>query len=140
MAPLTNTEQYMEALAFATKAHEGQKYADEPYVNHPIRVSGRVLSPVGKVVALLHDTIEDCGVTEEELAALFGSEVAEAVAMLSRPEGVEYADYIAGLKAAGNATVIEVKLADLAENLTDMPENKQKLRTRYEAAVAVLTS
>jgi (p)ppGpp synthase/HD superfamily hydrolase len=77
------------ALAFSLEKHAGQKRKgrEVPYASHPVRVAGLVLEHGGDAsqmaIALLHDVIEDCGVTEAELAARFGGEVARAVSALS---------------------------------------------------------
>jgi len=77
------------ALAFALERHAGQtrKGRDVPYASHPVRVAGLVLEHGGDAaqlaIALLHDVIEDCGVSDAELEARFGAEVARAVRALS---------------------------------------------------------
>ena len=58
----------LDAVLFATEAHKGQvrKFADEPYIMHPLRVAKRVAEAVvGEyeaviIAALLHDVLEDC--------------------------------------------------------------------------------
>jgi (p)ppGpp synthase/HD superfamily hydrolase len=76
------------ALAFALEKHAGQtrKGRDVPYASHPVRVAGLVLEHGGDAtqvaVGLLHDVIEDCGVSDAELEARFGTEVAGAVRAL----------------------------------------------------------
>ena len=78
-----------KAKAFARKAHEGQvrKYDGEPYVNHPIRIScvaaGYGLSVEAIAAALLHDVIEDCGVSAEEIENEFSLWTANYVVMLT---------------------------------------------------------
>lgn len=74
-----------KALRFATKAHEGQtrKYTGEPYINHPKQVMA-TLKKLGKpnpvlAAALLHDVVEDCGVTLDTIRAEFGDKVARLV-------------------------------------------------------------
>jgi len=75
------------ALAFSAHAHRNQrrKNADAtPYINHPIEVANHLLQngetdPVLIAAALLHDTVEDCGVKQHELAARFGELVADTV-------------------------------------------------------------
>lgn len=73
------------ALKFATKAHEGQKrkYTGEPYINHPKSVAAR-LKERGHpsyviAAALLHDVVEDCGVSIEAIREKFGVKVARLV-------------------------------------------------------------
>jgi (p)ppGpp synthase/HD superfamily hydrolase len=78
-----------DAVAFALEAHGTQvrKGTKIPYVSHVIRVCGLVLEYGGDArqaaAGLLHDTIEDCDVTEAELRARFGADVARIVRALS---------------------------------------------------------
>jgi (p)ppGpp synthase/HD superfamily hydrolase len=78
-----------DAMAFALEAHGTQKRKGTkiPYVSHVIRVCGLVLEYGGDArqaaAGLLHDTIEDCDVTEAELRARFGADVAKMVRALS---------------------------------------------------------
>lgn len=80
---------YAAALLFALEAHLGQvrKGTDVPYITHPVEVSAALAQygyPEDLVLAgLLHDTMEDVGVTFDELAACFGRRVAELVAGVS---------------------------------------------------------
>ena len=57
---------YEEALFLAVREHMGQIYGSkkekEPYINHPIRVSFRCKTKKAKIVALLHDVVEDTDV------------------------------------------------------------------------------
>lgn len=76
-----NTPFLMKALAFATEAHKAQirKYTNEPYINHPIEVATILFESFPKTgvtqqmlaAALLHDVVEDCGVTFTELRREF---------------------------------------------------------------------
>ncbi|MCC7360787.1 MAG: bifunctional (p)ppGpp synthetase/guanosine-3',5'-bis(diphosphate) 3'-pyrophosphohydrolase [Anaerolineales bacterium] len=80
------------ALRFAARAHQGQvrKGTDLPYIVHPVGVL-LVLQAAGErdpavlAAALLHDTLEDAGVTTAALAEQFGPRVAEIVAGASEP-------------------------------------------------------
>lgn len=83
----TPISKLISAINFATIAHRNQKRKDStntPYINHPIEVM-YILSDVGIVdidvlcAAVLHDTVEDCGVTYTELVDKFGSVVADYV-------------------------------------------------------------
>jgi guanosine-3',5'-bis(diphosphate) 3'-pyrophosphohydrolase len=82
----------LAAAWFAAGKHAAQKrkgVAGEPYVNHLIEVAQLVSSALTEpdinlvMAALLHDSIEDAGVTKEELARRFGSDVADLVAELT---------------------------------------------------------
>jgi (p)ppGpp synthase/HD superfamily hydrolase len=80
------------ALSFAARAHQGQvrKGTHTPYIVHPVGVmlslqAAGERDPDLLAAALLHDTLEDAGVTAETLRAEFGPRVAEIVAGASEP-------------------------------------------------------
>ena|SRR3989344_6703031 len=85
------SELYEKALQFAVKSHAGQtrKGTGAPFVSHPLAVSSIVMefggSEVQTIAALLHDTIEDCGVSEEEIRTQFGNSVAQIVSECTEP-------------------------------------------------------
>ena len=86
--------QVSEALAWATIWHAGQvrKYTGEPYVQHCIRVANKVAKHQADAVvaaSLLHDVIEDCEVSIDDLRKKFSHEVVDLVVQLtnvSKPE------------------------------------------------------
>ena len=108
---------YDKALQIAIRAHKGQKdKAGHDYILHPIRVSERCDDPRAKIVALLHDTIEDTDVTADYLREEgFTEEIVEAVLAVTRREGEEYDDYVR--RAAQNELGRMVKRADLEDNM-----------------------
>ena len=110
-------ELYDKALQIAVRAHKGQKdKAGHDYILHPIRVSERCDDPRAKIVALLHDTIEDTDVTAVYLREEgFTEEIVEAVLAVTRREGEEYDDYVR--RAAQNELGRMVKRADLEDNM-----------------------
>ena len=110
-------ELYDKALQIAIRAHKGQKdKAGHDYILHPIRVSERCDDPRAKIVALLHDTIEDTDVTADYLREEgFTEEIVEAVLAVTRREGEEYDDYVR--RAAQNELGRMVKRADLEDNM-----------------------
>ena len=110
-------ELYDKALQIAVRAHKGQKdKAGHDYILHPIRVSERCDNPRAKIVALLHDTIEDTDVTADYLREEgFTEEIVEAVLAVTRREGEEYDDYVR--RAAQNELGRMVKRADLEDNM-----------------------
>lgn len=110
-------ELYDKALQIAVRAHKGQKdKAGHGYILHPIRVSERCDDPRAKIVALLHDTIEDTDVTADYLREEgFTEEIVEAVLAVTRREGEEYNDYVR--RAAQNELGRMVKRADLEDNM-----------------------
>ena len=118
---MTFNKLYDLALRIAIRAHEGQKdKSGREYVMHPIRVAERCKDPKAKIVALLHDTIEDTVVTAEYLRSQgFPEEIIEGVLSVTKQEGEEgeenYEDFV--LRAAKNPLGKEVKLADLEDNM-----------------------
>lgn len=95
----------------------GQKdKAGRDYVMHPIRVAERCKDPRAKIVALLHDTIEDTPVTAEYLRGEgFPEEIIRGVLSVTKHDEEEYDDFVA--RTAENAIGREVKIADLEDNM-----------------------
>ena len=111
-------ELFDRAMQIAIRAHMGQKdKAGRDYVMHPIRVAERCKDPRAKIVALLHDTIEDTPVTAEYLRGEgFPEEIVRGVLSVTKlNDDEEYDDFVA--KAAENAIGREVKIADLEDNM-----------------------
>ena len=106
-----------KTLVIATKAHEGQKdKAGSPYILHPIRVSNRCLTDKEKIVALLHDVIEDTNVSASDLLASgFPRNIVEAVLSVTRNEGESYEDFV--IRAKQNPIGRQVKIHDLEDNM-----------------------
>ena len=105
-----------EAEAFATKMHEGQTdKAGRPYIEHPRAVASKVGGEKEKVVAWLHDTVEDTPATIEQIREMFGDEIADAVAAMTHDKSVPYMDYVRNIKK--NPIARKVKMADLSHNM-----------------------
>ncbi len=135
------------ACEFGANAHEGQKrVSGEDYFTHPVAVA-TILLDMGLdtdtvIAGLLHDVIEDTGVTEEELKNKFGSSISnmvEAVTKLTRinfnSTEVEQAENIRKLffAMAKDIRVLLVKLADRLHNmrtLDSLPPEKQEKKSR----------
>lgn len=106
-----------KAEELAREAHQGQQdKAGNDYITHPMRVSERCKTRQAKIVALLHDTIEDTYVTPDLLRQQgFDEEIIEGVLSVTRKDGETYAQFIE--RAAANAIGKEVKIADLEDNM-----------------------
>ena len=106
-----------KALALALQAHQGQTdKSGLPYILHPIRLMMRVEDPQAKVVALLHDVLEDSDMTENDLQnAGFDKQIIEAVVCLTKTPSIDYMEYIRRIKK--NSLATQVKLVDLEDNL-----------------------
>lgn len=126
---LTEEEQlYVKALNIMLKRHYGQKdKAGREYYFHPLRVSQHCLEIKQKIVALLHDTIEDTGLTPDELReAGFGEDIVNGVLSVTRNEGETYAHFIE--RANNDIYGSSVKISDLEDNMdiTRLPDLKEK--------------
>ncbi len=114
-------EQSAELLDKAAKIcvtkHAGQR--DKmgcAYFQHPMRVAMRCNTNDEKIVALLHDTIEDTDVTAEELlAAGFPQYIVDGILSVTKRDGESYEDFVA--RAKQNPLGRVVKLHDLEDNL-----------------------
>ena len=131
------------AICIAAAAHAGQvDKAGEEYILHALRVMLRVDGGEARMVAVLHDVIEDTPWTLEGLRAEgFSEAVVAAVDGLTRREGEVYLDFCR--RAAANTIARTVKLADLEDNLDPsrvaaLPEENRSLAARYRKAQAIL--
>lgn len=150
---MTDYEIIKKALEIARKAHAKQldKGGDE-YIFHPVTVELLCGSAKAKAIALLHDTMEDCGVTYEEIQEALGEEIADAVQLLTHNPGqqatgdwlADYHAYVRGIKESGNQLAIEVKRADLTMNMDlDRISNptaydKERIEKKYKPALEIL--
>ncbi|WP_300727496.1 HD domain-containing protein [uncultured Bacteroides sp.] len=106
-----------KALEIACRVHAGQTdKGGHPYIWHPVRVALHCDSEEEKVVALLHDVVEDTPVTLEALKAEgFSMAVLDALKCLTKIKGEEYMDFIR--RVAGNELAVKVKIQDLKDNM-----------------------
>ncbi|MBY6153542.1 HD domain-containing protein [Vannielia litorea] len=132
-----------DAFELALSAHAGQTdKAGAPYIAHVVRVTARADGDLQKVVALLHDVVEDCDVPLSRIEQAFGSEVAGAVDAITRRDGEEPDAYYARVTA--NPLARSVKLCDIADNadparLALLPEaDRHRLEQKYTKARAAL--
>ena len=80
-----------KAIAYAFHAHDGQtRKSGEPYITHPLAVATQLaiwhMDVQGLCAGVMHDVLEDTGVTKVEMAAEFGDTIAEMVDGLSKLE------------------------------------------------------
>lgn len=121
---------YGKALAFAAIKHRGTKRKNgDNYIIHPIRVSQEVKTERQKIIALIHDTVEDTETTLKEIETKFGFEVAWAVDCLTHRAGEVYRDYIERVKQDPDA--VAVKIADICDNLSDSPSEGSIHKAAY---------
>jgi len=105
------------AIAIATKAHDGQlDKAGKPYISHPLAVMAQMDNLASKIVAVLHDAVEDSDLTIMDLVQQgFPDFIIDAVAAITKLEHEPYEEYILRVKA--NAIARKVKIADVTHNL-----------------------
>ena len=130
-----------KAYRFADEAHLGQlRKNGEPYITHPIAVATQCTEwkrdAQALMAALMHDVMEDCGVTKADLIEKFGSSVAELVDGLTKLDKLEFNTREENqaesfrkmlLAMARDVRVILIKLADRTHNMrtmSDMPRDK----------------
>jgi (p)ppGpp synthase/HD superfamily hydrolase len=133
-----------DAIQIARRAHEGQlDKSGRPYIGHPLRVMGRVASDRERMVAVLHDVVEDTGVTVEDLASAGApEEVLRAVDAITKRPGEPFDAYLA--RVAANPIALTVKRADIADNSSpdrmarlDQP-TQARLNDKYAKALRLL--
>lgn len=133
------TNLIQKAHEFAEKAHEGQTRWDgtTPYISHPESVAELTEAMGGDetaiIIAWLHDVIEDCDVTYDDLVEEFGTRIARGVLYLTKNDGQKYHLYIDCLQDSDMFEPILVKIADLAHNLLTLPVGKDRKRNRQRA-------
>lgn len=138
-----NIDLITRAYLFAKEQHEGQfRKSGEPYIIHAVQV-GYTLAllrtgPKTVAAGFLHDTVEDCDVETEDIARLFGEEVASLVESVTKIGALKFKDekeYLASnhrkifIAMAKDVRVILIKLADRLHNMRTlqyMSEAKQK--------------
>lgn len=132
-----------KAMQIAINVHREQvDKAGMPYINHPVRVERRCARQEDRLVALLHDTIEDGDIATEYLLLVgFSQEVVDAVLSVSRKRGEDYFEFIQRCKA--NPIGRRVKICDLEDNmditrLNDLTEKDIERLKKYHKAYKIL--
>lgn len=132
-----------KAIAYATIKHDGQfRKSGEPYVVHIYQVAYILAQlqtgPATITAGLLHDVIEDCDVTPQQMTAEFGEEVTRLVESVTKIGNIEFKDekeYLATnhrkifIAMAKDIRVILIKLVDRLHNMRTLEfqsEEKQK--------------
>jgi guanosine-3',5'-bis(diphosphate) 3'-pyrophosphohydrolase len=132
------------AFYYAAEAHDGQtRRSGEPYVTHPLAVAGILqdmhMDHQSLMAAMLHDTIEDTGVTREAIASQFGDAVANLVDGVSKLNKLNFSTQAEvqaenfqkmALAMAKDIRVILVKLADRLHNMRTLEVLTQEQRRR----------
>ncbi len=136
-----------KAEAFATDAHasidQRRKYSDEPYIVHPRAVAATVASVTDDeamiAAAWLHDVVEDTPVTNDEIRAAFGDDVADLVSQVTNVSKLSDGNratrkaidrkHVAAASPRGKT----IKLADLIDNLDGITSENRGYAPKYLA-------
>lgn len=134
-----------KAFSIAYHAHDGQfDKGGMPYIFHPVMVALNVDSVDEKMVALLHDVVEDSSYSLEDLKKEgFPANVIEAVGVITKKDGESYDSYLEGVKR--NDLARKVKIADITHNsdrsrLKEISEKDLERFKKYEKALSYLKS
>ncbi|MFB0845055.1 GTP pyrophosphokinase [Paenibacillus oleatilyticus] len=132
-----------KAILIATAAHQAQlDKGNQPYILHPLRLMLQAPDNDSKIVAVLHDVIEDTDVTIEALRQEgFAEHLLEALDCLTRRDNETYEEFLQRIKP--NALARVVKLLDLEDNrdvrrIKSLSEKDFERLQRYEKAVNYL--
>jgi len=131
------------AIVLAAQHHEGQTdKGGNPYILHPLRLMLQASTDEERIVALLHDVVEDTALTLDDLRCEgFSKQIVEAIDRLTRRPGESYDQFIERIK--GNDLARRVKILDLEDNsdLSRIPNpsevDKRRLE-KYRKALSVL--
>lgn len=137
------TDLTKQAMQIAFDAHKDQKdLSGMPYIYHPFHLAENMTDECSVCVALLHDVVEDSGISLDELKNTFPQAVTDAIELLTHKNHDNYFDYIRSIK--NNPIAVKVKLADLEHNsdamrLDVIDEKTVKRLEKYAKAKRILT-
>lgn len=131
-----------QAYVFASEAHSGQfRKSGEPYIIHPVEVACILadlhMDTETLVAALLHDTVEDCDVTLDDVRDMYGSDVAELVDGITKITQIEVSSLTESqainlrkmlVAMSHDVRVIVIKLADRLHNMRTLMALKEDRR------------
>lgn len=140
---IINAITLQQALLFATMKHQDQyrKGDGRPYILHPISVLltlGKIKKSKNKFLlataAVLHDVVEDCGVTLQEIADKFGYQVASIVQELTsdkdKIEAMGKKEYLLDKMTHMSSYALCIKLCDRLDNIKDMSTMTDEFKAR----------
>ena len=131
------------AIAIAAEAHAGQHdKSGAPYILHPLRVMLGMQTEEERIVAVLHDVVEDCDWSLDGLRAEgFSSAVLRAIDSVTKRKGEDYEAFVA--RAAADPIGRRVKLADLKDNsdparIANPTDRDRARQEKYQRAIRFL--
>ena len=135
----------LKAIQLAVEAHAGDTdKAGATYIRHPLRLMQQMETETERIVAVLHDVVEDTAHDLDDIEEEFGAEVRDAVDAVTKRKGEEYDDLID--RAAANPVARSVKIADLKHNMditrldsvdADLGDRLEKYHRSWERLTSV---
>ena len=137
---IEKAKEFCKEAAIATFGEGTEKMTG--FFNHASRVADFVDTSEQKIVAFLHDVLEDCNFENkdivEEMVKGFSYDTVKAVELLTRTGDSTYFEYIINIKNSENEVAINVKLADIKDHLTQEATLRPSLKVRYIKAEKIL--
>lgn len=137
-----------KAIAFAAEKHAGAlDKQGVPYICHPLRVMEAVrTSKLGLIdkhhelamAAVLHDVVEDCDVSLQDIASLFSSHVAQLVDAVTRRKGEDYFREFLPRTVESGPQAVTIKICDITDNLSRPHPSLTGLAHKYAKALRIL--
>ena len=134
-----------KSIQLAVEAHAGDTdKAGATYIRHPLRLMQQMETETERIVAVLHDVVEDTAHDLDDIEEEFGAEVRDAVDAVTKRKGEEYDDLID--RAAANPVARSVKIADLKHNMditrldsvdADLGDRLEKYHRSWERLTSV---
>ena len=126
--PNSDSDLLRRAYAYAEAKHEGQsRRSGEPYITHPVAVTTILteleMDDATLAAGLLHDVVEDCGVSRDQIAADFGDEIADLVDGVTK---LKLADFEARSETEPGARVDAVPAEATAAEVADALARKKR--------------
>jgi myo-inositol-1(or 4)-monophosphatase len=139
-----------KAIAFAAKAHKGQqrKVSKLPYITHPLQVKLLISlfkesknAELLQTAAILHDVVEDCNITVEEIEMKFGADTAKLVFELTNDKkqsrnSKQQIAYLTAKLMSMTSYALAIKLCDILHNAMDNPS--QEFLNKYSAILSAV--
>lgn len=113
---MSSLERLAFGIAFGAHTGIGQKdYAGLEYINHPLALYNMCETEDERIVALLHDVVEDTDITISDLEIFFSPVIIEAIKAITHEKVYDKKAYMEGIKA--NVLARRVKIMDLKHNM-----------------------
>ena len=141
-----NVNTFEKAILFAVKAHKGQRRKGDgrPYILHPMSVLKTLYEVKDSknmyllaTAAILHDVVEDCGVTLKKIAREFGHQVAALVEELTlnkeKYETIGKSKYLCQEVIKMSSYALCIKLCDRLDNVRDMKKMSDDFKKKYKS-------